>query len=339
MHIFFHVPKAAGTTVREQIRTQIGANKVLNLGSAGALSFLSDDTINSMDLVTGHVGINLLTRIRVPYRAVSFLRDPVQRVFSQYRYMHMMAHRGSSFFRRRLFLDPLETTLRDHETPVIESMFRNTQAWFFAADWEAGYRNRALGDADVLELAKENIQEKLDCFGLVDEMDTSFRLINRCFNWSMLNDVNLNAAEEDSLRLTPQLTSIIEAHNQLDIELLVWARKLFKERCRQALGGEKKILRPNNFSGSGWRNGVRIESGSNCFYFLAPWTSDLEVAPGDVVEFATTGRANVIGVEASPQNGLMSIFVTVDRPIDPVGDGFPNKVLVESKIDRRLCGS
>ena len=335
MHIFFHVPKAAGTTVREQIREQIGAQKVLNLRMAGALSFLSDDAINSMDLVAGHVGINLLNRIHVPYRAVAFLRDPVQRVFSQYRFTRMLAKRGDAFYRRSIFLEPLENVLRDRDTPVVESMYRNTQAWFFAADWEAGHRNPALDDADVLAIAKENIQDKLDCFGLVDEMDASFRLINRCFNWALLNDVNLNVAKEDNLQLTTELTTIIEEHNQLDIELHAWARNLFQERCRQWLGGEKEILRPNNFSGAGWHNGVRVDGGSKSFYFLAPRTSDPEVVAGDVVEFAASGRANVLRVEASPQNGVLSVFVTVDKAIDPVRDGFPNKVLVESKVARQ----
>lgn len=336
MHIFFHVPKAAGTTVREQIRGQIGAQKVLNLRMAGALSFLSDEAINSMDLVAGHVGINLLKRIRVPCRAVSFLRDPVQRVFSQYRFTRMLAQRGGAFYRRSIFLEPLEKVLRDRETPVIESMYRNTQAWFFAADWEAGHRDPALGDADVLAIAKENIQEKLDCFGMVEEMDLSFRLMNKRFNWALINDVTLNATKEDDLRLTAELAALIAEHNQIDVELHAWARDLFRKRCRQWLGGERAILRPNDFSGSGWHNGVRIDGGSNSFYFLAPRTSDPEVVPGDVVEFATSGRANVLRVEASPQNGVLSVFVTVDRPIDPAGDGFPNKVFVESKVARPL---
>jgi hypothetical protein len=339
MHIFFHIPKAAGTTIREQIRVQIGAKKILSLTGYGGLSFLTDETINSMDLISGHVGINLLQRINKSYRGVSFLRSPVSRVYSQYRYMQSLVNRGtvfSSSFRRNIFTESLEYLLRDQEFPHLESLFRNTQTWFLATDWDAGNRNRSLCDADVIELAKKNIQESLDFFGLVEEMDLSCRLINKTFGWNLLNDMHLNVSERIDQELAPQLINLIEEHNQLDIELYSWAKKLFHDRCEKLLGGEKISITPNNFSGMGWRNGVRTDGASNMFYFIAPRISEPYFEFGDTIEFAKSGKAGVLSVEPSQQNGVMSVYVTVDRPIDPVGDGFPNKIYFTSKLIRPI---
>ena len=94
MHIFFHVPKAAGTTFREMLRLEISAQKVLSLRGAVGLSFITDNALNSMDLISGHVGVNLLNRISRPYVSLSILRDPVSRVFSQYRYVKSLAKQG-----------------------------------------------------------------------------------------------------------------------------------------------------------------------------------------------------------------------------------------------------
>lgn len=334
MHIFFHIPKTAGTTIREQIRIQIGAQKILNLRGCGGLSFLTDHSINSMDLISGHVGINLLQRIHKSYRGISFLRNPVSRVYSQYRYMQSLVNRGavgSSSFRRGIFMEPLEHILRDQEIPILESMFRNTQTWFLAADWDAGNRDRSLCDTDVIELAKENIQESLDCFGLVEEMDLSYRLMNKTFSWNLHNDTHLNVGGRIDQELSPQLINLIEEHNHLDIELYSWAKKLFHDRCEKLLGGEKISITPNNFSGAGWRNGIRTDGASNMFYFIAPRISETRFGCGDTIEFAKSGNATIVSIEPSQQNGIMCVYVTVDKPIDPVGDGFPNRVFVTSK--------
>lgn len=235
MLIFFHVPKAAGTTFREMLRLEISASKVLNLQGSGGISFMTDDDLNSMDLISGHVGIDLLKRIHRPHVSITILRDPVSRVVSQYRYIRAQAKEGRRYYfsSNRWLTLSLSDVLRD-EDPFIESTFRNTQAWFFTSDWPATSRDRSLCDQDVLDRAKENI-ERLDYFGIVEDLDLSYRAMNRKFHWALVNNAWLNRSEGDELEMTSELVEQIQSENRLDVELYAWAKKRFYEKTEQIL--------------------------------------------------------------------------------------------------------
>lgn len=85
----------------------------------------------------------------------------------------------------------------------------------------------------------------------------------------------------------------------------------------------------NDFSGSGFSKGVLTKDGaSNRFYFLVPQGGTNPVSLGDALVFAKSGEAKVTKVDSTPQGGQTAVFVTVDKKLDPDGDGFPNKIIV-----------
>src|SRR5687767_6472318 len=89
------------------------------------------------------------------------------------------------------------------------------------------------------------------------------------------------------------------------------------------------ILFANNYTGSGWTNGVRQKDGrSNMFYYLAK-SGEAMPDVGDTLVFAKSGKVKVIKVDRKEETSKTSIFVTVDKDLDPAGDGFPNKIMVE----------
>lgn len=331
MHIFFHVPKAAGTSFREMLRHEISAQKVLMLQGAGGLAYITDDMLNGMDLISGHIGINLLKRINRPFISVSILREPISRVVSQYRYLRYLAQQKDALSAQRdaFFKKSLEELLRDVDYPVVESTLRNTQTWLFASDWQAPLRDFSLSHEEVLARAKANL-ERLDFFGIVEELDLTYRAMNRKFHWGLLNDFVLNRTEGEEVKLDPGLVEQIILNNHLDVELYAWAKKRFFEKCEQILAVDRFTIRPNNFSGVGWMNGIRTEGGKNTFYFLSPRNEQSIVKVGDSLVFNKTGHAKITKVETIYQNSKLSVFVTVDHSLDPEGDGFPNRVLVHS---------
>ena len=85
----------------------------------------------------------------------------------------------------------------------------------------------------------------------------------------------------------------------------------------------------NNFSGSGFTKGVLTKDGANSqFYFLLPSGGTNPIVVGDTLVFVKSGEAKVTKIDATQQGGQAVVFVTVDRKLDPEGDGFPNKIIV-----------
>jgi hypothetical protein len=184
-------------------------------------------------------------------------------------------------------------------------------------------------DEEVLARAKANL-ERLDFFGIVEELDLTYRAMNRKFHWGLLNDFLLNRTEGEEVKLYPGLDELIILNNHLDVELYAWAKKRFFEKCEQILAVERFTIRPNNFSIVGWMSGIRTEGEKNTFYFLSPRNEQPVVKVGDSLVFEKTGRAKITKVETIYKNSKLSVFVTVDQTLDPEGDGFPKRVLVQS---------
>lgn len=80
-------------------------------------------------------------------------------------------------------------------------------------------------------------------------------------------------------------------------------------------------MTPENLSNDSWKNGIWIEkNGLNGFFF----TGNASNAPkvGTHLNFAHSGDRIVVDVVIKAPY----VNVYVDKPLDPVGDGFPNKV-------------
>ena len=93
----------------------------------------------------------------------------------------------------------------------------------------------------------------------------------------------------------------------------------------------RQFLLANNFTNAVWKNGVHQKDGqANIFYYLQREPGSPALKTGDILDFAKTGKATVQKVVPSPPNkdGVVSVFVTVDKSLDPAGDGFPNKIYI-----------
>ena len=81
-------------------------------------------------------------------------------------------------------------------------------------------------------------------------------------------------------------------------------------------------LMPEKLSDNNWKNGVWIlKDGRNGFFITAD-PALVKVSVGEKLMFAKSGDRIVTEVVVSPPY----INIYVDRPLDPEGDGFPNKV-------------
>lgn len=102
----------------------------------------------------------------------------------------------------------------------------------------------------------------------------------------------------------------------------------------ESIKASSAISRPqqvvaNNYSGGNWTKGVRRKDRrSNMFYYLADKDQPI-LRVGDTLVFAKSGRAKVTKVDTKEEKSKVSVFVTVDKELDPEGDGFPKRIAVE----------
>jgi hypothetical protein len=78
-----------------------------------------------------------------------------------------------------------------------------------------------------------------------------------------------------------------------------------------------------------WRNGINWKEKNQ--FFISIGKKDLTpILPGYNMKFARTGEAKVLLVHRVDDPNKSNIFVTVNKTLDPNGDGFPNPIYLKS---------
>jgi hypothetical protein len=183
MFVFFHIPKAAGTTIRELISEQLRPAKSLHIDDVSRVAYQSDQWLNAHDFISGHFGAAIIPRLRPGTKKFTMLRDPVSRVKSQFRYLEYLASMDVAFngYKTLLRGRDLAAILKDKSDPFINSLFRDTETWSLTSDYQHHYRNYEIDQARYSE--RENNLEAMDCFGIVENMNGSLRLLNARFGF------------------------------------------------------------------------------------------------------------------------------------------------------------
>jgi hypothetical protein len=82
------------------------------------------------------------------------------------------------------------------------------------------------------------------------------------------------------------------------------------------------------YSDATWQNGVYRTSnkGKGVFFVVLSKGASLPCKPNHTLIFSKSGKAKVINVDVLQNPDSRSVFISVDIPLDPVGDGFPNPI-------------
>ena len=166
--VFLHVPKAGGTTVREQLKAWFPDARHIQFESPQAWDSMSDEELADYHIFTGHIGFRFVERIENPL-LLSFLRDPLERAVSQYFY-----HRNNL----RVVRDKLDT-FEDYLSSNIagfREVLDNGIVWQFAWDQYLSFRKQAQfrDDEELYQAALKNLH-KVDFLGFQESMDEDLR--------------------------------------------------------------------------------------------------------------------------------------------------------------------
>ncbi len=245
--VFIHVPKTAGTTVKTILRRQRPESRVRNVGNvlkgyergraateAAGRQLLSD---RETWAVKAHIPFGFQRYLPPDARYMTFLREPIERVISNY--YHEARHpvrRGEVprlvraedlLSAQRPFLDNLQTRMLSDELHAFD----------------------VPATPELLEQAKRNLRDRFVFVGITERFDESLLMLNAVLGLPLGTYRSEKAATEYKVRrlgmvrpkaadLAPEALEVIERHNELDRELYAFGCALFEQRLDELRGAD-----------------------------------------------------------------------------------------------------
>jgi hypothetical protein len=237
--IFLHIPKAAGNTIRSvalrnyPIRSVLAMPHKVHPGIA-AFNNTPPEKLAAVQFMYGHVAFGIHERFPDKSKYMTFLRDPVERVLSFWRFI-----RGNPNHRLYMVANKFNT-LREFLEAEITPEISNLQT--------VAISGKALASADCSELdyqlATSNLQSSFSVIGIVEEFDRSLALCSATFGWKdpIWNQLNRSAFHLERSDVDPADLALIQSLNEYDIRLYELGMSLFKTQCANHAPAIQRIL-------------------------------------------------------------------------------------------------
>ena len=225
---FIHVPKAAGTSVLTVMRAHFGAGNVFHVQESRFLSVPIANLLRRHDVIGGHFSVRYLSNEVLESAFVfTFLRDPLERLLSQYGYFRALSHESN---------DPDVALARTQNLTEILRCRIDTGRFTQWTNWQtmifSGCDPHQPATSEALSRAKHNL-EQLAFVGIQDELREGVATLLRIWGGTGLLELpNLNRTVErlPSHVLDTETHRLIEESNWLDRELYLHARELWRSR-------------------------------------------------------------------------------------------------------------
>lgn len=246
---FFHLPRTAGTTLNAILTANFAPDEVLSVyrrEDYAACRELEVSRLNRLRLIQGHLMPQSLyppTLYGRPVRIFTFLREPVARLVSEYRFLrtwprnHMYAYLNENNISFEHYL-----TGKEHQLCLRGSNFMTHSL--------AG-KFKNINDAEALARAKDRLENAFCCFGIQERFDESLLLMAGTLGLTHLFYERRNVLRKD-VPLPPMTDRELELAaelNQADAALYDFAVKLLEQRVAEqgpAFAGRLETFRHVN---------------------------------------------------------------------------------------------
>jgi hypothetical protein len=227
---FLHIGKTAGTSLQHALFEAMAGKRIFH-ESLPNFDRASAGDIASNDLVVGHFGFQHVAKMRRDRFLFTFLRDPVDRVLSNYHFLRT----GSpiSDYSRVAIEASKKMSLKEFllcEDPRVRMVTENFQAKALAHDVRYDHQGA------IRDLAREASDHlgMFDFVGIVEYFDESVKALSQQIGIDLaIKKLNVNQARGSARRASAEEISIIKDLNLIDTALYLCARTEFQ---REYLG-------------------------------------------------------------------------------------------------------
>lgn len=256
--IFHHLPKTAGSTFRRMLDVFFDEDDIFP-------GEINDEVINELKsgstrkLFAGHFTFDLLDEYFHNDIWLVFLRDPIDRLISNYYNLNNGKRHTDAWLARAQqrpetlqFLEnckkwSLQEYLESDDPRVLNRITNYQTRHLVPFTDRSGKKNRKLVEYDksILEEAKRNLSERFEFVGIQELFGESMNLFAMTFGTRPIAEKNgytdnINPSKHGFERnyreeLSDELLSYLERRNQMDLELLTYARELMQTRMNQFL--------------------------------------------------------------------------------------------------------
>jgi len=223
---FLHIGKTAGTSVQHALFETMQGTAILH-ESLQNFDRVSAAEIAINDLVIGHFGYQHVAKLRADRFLMTFLRDPVERVISNYHFLRS----GSpiSGYSQRAIGAAKALTLSEFlrcDEPGVRMVTENFQAKALAFDIRPEHQH-AIGD--LYREAARNLST-FDFVGIVEYFPESILALSDAIGREVpIKRLNATAERSSASAIAPDDLDLIRRQNAVDIALYTAARTRFEQ--------------------------------------------------------------------------------------------------------------
>ncbi|MFT4412436.1 sulfotransferase family 2 domain-containing protein [Fredinandcohnia humi] len=211
--IFSHIPKTAGSTIRQIIDKQYHKKAITRHQK---INTLTEAQLEQLEAIYGHCRFGIHKVLSKPFKYITMLRDPIERIISTYYYAKRRPqnrmHQSATKYDFKEFIE--------HELSQGNPAFENHQTRFVS-----GEKN------PDLEKAFENIHEFYSVVGIMEMFDESIFLMKEFLDWEDISYVKENVTSKRPKQddLPKDTMMLLKEKNQLDIKLYNYAKQKLVE--------------------------------------------------------------------------------------------------------------
>lgn len=234
--IFLHIPKTAGSTFHTILNGRYRKNQIYNVfGSRyhepeiDAFIKLPLDKKTHIRLLKGHMPFGLHQYLDCSSKYITILRDPIERVISQYYYI-----KKNTFNPLHEQVEKGNMTIAEFVSSGISVGMNNGHCRFLNGDLDQYGFDQC--DSTLYDHVVQHIKEHFLWVGITERFDESILLLAKKIGWKKLPyyiRANVSKTRKPRKTISDEDLNAIEKYNTFDIQLYRYCSDLLDEQIRE----------------------------------------------------------------------------------------------------------
>jgi hypothetical protein len=230
--IFTHIPKTGGLTMRRIIDRHFAPHQIFKYSThteAKTMKKPRTPQIARTRCVYGHCRFGVHQYFNKPFKYITMLRDPVERIISTY---YFIRSSPSNKMHNKVKNMSFEEFVFSND-PKLSFPLNNHQTRFLSGEHNPD-----------LNLALENVRKHFLFVGITELYPHSVFLLNRLMGWKQepYTKENVTRSKPKTLNIPPNVMEYIKKNNEMDDQLYQYCKKRLLRRIRELRPQAKQRL-------------------------------------------------------------------------------------------------